>query len=116
MAVITARARRLLLITVPVLIFLTLFAIHSDSLPEDIDEKLPTKLTGEPAGYDPKAKPIPLRKPIPEKPPEIVNNFPSIPSWNKPPRSRSKHATPLFTGFTRNWCLLQQTVDSYIVA
>ncbi|KAL9099432.1 MAG: hypothetical protein Q9163_005068 [Psora crenata] len=82
----------------------------------------------EPTGYDPKAKPKPLYRPPPQKPPLIVDNFPlaakaksasdlpSVPSWNKPPGRHVKQKTPLFIGFTRNWRLLQQTVVSYIVA
>ena len=125
----TARARRfLLIIAIPTLIFLSLIAIRSDSLPDNIDDKLPHKLTGEPKGYDPKEKPKLLYKPPPDKPPLIVDNFPRaveakgssdlppIPRWNRPPRIHSKHATPLFIGFTRNWRLLQQTVVSYITA
>ncbi|KAL9638815.1 MAG: hypothetical protein Q9164_001319 [Protoblastenia rupestris] len=127
------RARRLiLLLVIPTAIVLTLFSLRSSSrsgsLPETIDEKLPTRLTGEPTGYDPKDKPKPLFKPPLGKPPPIEGNFrlaskaksasdlPSIPTWNKPPRSHVKHSTPLFIGFTRNWRLLQQTVVSYIVA
>ncbi|KAG8530936.1 uncharacterized protein KY384_004293 [Bacidia gigantensis] len=120
--------RRKMMDIIPVIVLATLLIIRSDSLPPDVDDKLPPSLTGEPAGFDPNAKPYkPLYKPTSEKPPPIQDNFPRaadakspndlppIPSWNKPPKTR-KHATPLFIGFTRNWRLLQQTVVSYIVA
>ena len=127
------RARRyLFLLLIPAGILLTLLTLRasslSGSLPDSLDEKLPTSLIGTPSNYDPKAKPKPLFKPPPEKPPPIEDNFPaagkaksardlpSIPAWNKPPKSHVKHHTPLFIGFTRNWRLLQQTVVSYIVA
>ena len=129
MAIVPTRVRRLLLvIAIPVFIFLTLLLIRSDSLPDDVDDKLPHRLTGEPAGYNPKAKPQPLHKPEPAQPMPIKDNFPlaaraeshrdlpPIPSWNQPPKPHVKHATPLFIGFTRNWRLLQQTVVSYIAA
>ena len=129
MAVPRGRARRLLLlIGIPLIVIFSLVAIRSDSLPDDLDDKLPHKLTGEPAGYDPKAKPKILYKLKGDKPPEIEDNFPlaaraksasdlpPIPSWNKPPRPHPKYATPLFIGFTRNWRLLQQTVVSYLTA
>ena len=126
---IQSRARRyLLLLVVPAVVLTTLLIIRSDSLPRDVDDKLPPSLTGEPAGFDPNAKPYkPLYKPPAEKPPPIEDNFPlaakakspsdlpPIPTWNKPPK-HIKRATPLFIGFTRNWRLLQQTVVSYIVA
>lgn len=129
MTIFTNRARRFILILlIPLLVLLSLLIIRSDSLPEKLDDKLPHELTGEPEGYDPKEKPKLLFKPPLEKPPPIEDNFPlaarakspsdlpPIPSWNKPPRSHSKHATPIFIGFTRNWRLLQQTVVSYITA
>ncbi|MDI1491890.1 MAG: hypothetical protein OHK93_003101 [Ramalina farinacea] len=125
------RARRLLLLIliIPLLTILTLLTLRTAPLPPDIESELSPAVRGEPAGYDPKAKPIPLHKPpLPEKPPPITDNFPlashakspsdlpPIPAWNVPPRTHYKHATPLFIGFTRNWRLLQQTVVSYIVA
>lgn len=73
-------------------------------------------------------KPKPVYKPTPEKPPDIVDNFPKaaeaktssdlpkIPEWNRPPKPHVKEKTPLFIGFTRNWRILQQVVVSYITA
>ena len=136
MRLLTRASRRLVLSLIfPLTISLTLLILlvlrsssRAGSLPETIDNKLPTRLTGEPAGYDTKDKPKPLYKPVPEKPPSIEDNFPlaararsaselpPIPSWNMPPTDHVQHATPLFIGFTRNWHVLQQTVVSYIVA
>jgi hypothetical protein len=33
------------------------------------------------------------------------NDFPKIPSWNRPPAAHVKEKTPLFIGFTRSVCM-----------
>ncbi len=112
--------RNICLLFIPLFI-LTTFLLHRSN-------KLPDLSSLKPGPSEPLEKPRPLRKPVPEPPPPIVDNFPladkavspsdlpPIPSWNKPPSPHVRESTPLFIGFTRNWRLLQQTVVSYITA
>src|SRR5271168_121020 len=102
------------------LVLLTTYYLHNGitNISSPIIEQIHDKVLSSPE----REKPHPKHKPtLPAKSLPIADNFPfaaathsaaelpPIPIWNRPPSTHVPEKTPLFIGFTWNWCLLQQS-------